>query len=238
VVFALLAVFPKISAFLAVMPRAVIVPSLLFTVTFIIINGLQVITSRLFDPRRTILVGLSIVAGVAVEVLPSIPAMAPVSFRPIIGSSVVFATVVALGLNLLFRIGVKKKAAISMQRDEVTSDALEKFLETQGGIWGARADIVQRAIFGIAHLLDAVVDGPWRSGAITVEAAFDEFNLDVRVTYQGRELKFPSMRPSHDEILADDGAELLAGYMLRQNADRISSASKGDTVTISFHFEH
>lgn len=237
-IFALLGLLPKIAAFLAVMPRAVIVPCLLFTVTFIIINGLQVITSRLFDARRTVLIGLSMVAGIAVEVLPNISAMTPASFRPIVGSSVVFATAVALALNLLFRIGVKRKATLKIEREEVTPQALDAFLEKQGATWGARPDVTRRAIFGVAQLLDAILDGPWHSGPIFIEATFDEFNFDVRVRYKGSQLTFPKVRPTPDEILGDDGAQLLAGYMLRQNADRIASEIKDDMVSILFHFEH
>jgi NCS2 family nucleobase:cation symporter-2 len=48
----LLGLTPKLAALLAVMPRSVMVAALLFAVAFIIINGLQVMTSRLLDSRR------------------------------------------------------------------------------------------------------------------------------------------------------------------------------------------
>ena len=173
-------------------------PALLFTVTFICINGLQVISSRLFDARRTMVVGLSLIAGLAVEVLPSIPALAPASFRPVIGSSVVFATVVSLALNLLFRFGVRKTAMMAIEPAMLAPDTIEDFLERQGGVWGARPDVIKRAIFGVAHLIDALNDGVWERGPLTIEASFDEFNLDIRVIYQGRPIPFPASRLSHE----------------------------------------
>ena len=106
-IFIVLTFFPKLTALLAVMPRAVVVSALLFAITFIIVNGIQVINSRLLDTRRTLVLGLSIVAGVAVEVFPGIAASAPKSIAPMIGSSLVFSTLIALVLNLLFRLGVK-----------------------------------------------------------------------------------------------------------------------------------
>lgn len=238
VIFALLGLLPKISAFLAVMPRAVIVPCLLFTVTFIIINGLQIITSRLFDARRTVLIGLSLVFGIAVEVLPAIPAMAPMSFQPVVGSSVVFATAIAIVLNLVFRIGVTRKATLNVEREAAQAQALEAFLEKQGAVWGARPDVVKRAVFGVAQLVDAILDGPWREGPLAIEASFDEYSFDVRLRYRGAQMTFPKVLPTQDEILADGGVQLLAGYMLRQNADRISSDMKDGLVSILFHYEH
>ena len=113
--FLLLGFFPKLTALLAVMPRSVIVPALLFAVTFIIINGLQVISSRLLDARRTLVLGLSLIAGLAVEVFPSIAAMAPKPLAPLVGSSLVLSTLLALALNLLFRIGVKKTVRLTIE---------------------------------------------------------------------------------------------------------------------------
>jgi NCS2 family nucleobase:cation symporter-2 len=94
--FLLLGFLPKLTALIDVMPLSVIVPALLFAVTFIIINGLQVISSRLLDARRTLVLGLSLIAGLAVEVFPSIAAMAPRPLVPLVGSSLVLSTVLAL----------------------------------------------------------------------------------------------------------------------------------------------
>jgi hypothetical protein len=52
--FLLLGFLPKLAAVLAIMPRSVIISALLFTVAFILINGLQVMLSRLIDARRTL----------------------------------------------------------------------------------------------------------------------------------------------------------------------------------------
>ena len=105
-IFLLLGFFPIVTASLAVMPRPVIVAALLFAVSFIIINGMQVINSRLLDARRTLVIALSILAGVAIEVFPTIAAAAPKGLAPVIGSSLVLSTLTALAHNLLFRIGV------------------------------------------------------------------------------------------------------------------------------------
>jgi NCS2 family nucleobase:cation symporter-2 len=84
-----------------------------------------------------------------------------------------------------------------------------------------------------------VAENCWRSGPIVIEASFDEFNLDVRVSYQGDALEFPDRRPSNEQIRdSNDGARLLAGFMLRRNADRVRSESKNGKVVVHFHFDH
>ena len=142
-------------------------------------------------------------------------------------------------LNLLFRLGIKQKATLQIERDAVDPAAIEAFFLRQGSTWGARPEVVNRANFGTTQLIDAVADHCWREGPLTVSATFDEFNLDVTVSYSGDQIEFPVRRPSIEDIRkTDDGVRLLAGYLLRENADRIQTERKGNQATVRFHFDH
>jgi NCS2 family nucleobase:cation symporter-2 len=239
IIFVLLGLTPKLAALLAIMPRAVMVPALLFAMSFIIINGLQVMTSRLLDARRTLVIGLSITAGSAVEIFPQLAAAAPKPFASLIGSSLAFATLIALLLNLLFRLGIKKTVTLTIDHDDIDPERVEKFFKSSGATWGARPDVVSRATFGVIQLLDAIRETCWRSGAIEISASFDEFNLDLRASYVGEPLEFPERRPSNQEIMASErGATLLAGFMLRRCADRLRSQSRDGRATVFLHYDH
>jgi len=238
-IFLVLGFLPMLPAVLAVMPRPVIVAALLFTVSFIIINGLQVMSSRMLDARRTLVIGLSIVAGTAVEVFPALAATAPKALAPVLSSSLVFSTAIALGLNLLFRLGVRKTLSIALDLSSWKVSQLDDELRKQGAIWGARADVIARVSWAIAQVIDAVAENGWRDGPLVIRTTFDEFNLDVGITYQGEPLEFPEQRPSEDEILeSEGGVRRLAGYMLRHLADRVRSERKGVTAHLEFHFDH
>jgi xanthine permease XanP len=221
------------------MPRSVMLPALLFTIAFIIINGLQVLTSRLFDVRRTLVIGLALIAGVSVEAFPHVATAAPASLAPIIGSSLVTATVTALLLNLVFRIGVRKTARLTLEHGETDHQKIQEFFDTQTAAWGARPDVAKRATFGALQLIDAVVEEFWAGGPVTIETSFDEFNLDVRVLYRGDPPPLPDQRPSNEEIMeSEQGVRLLAGYMLRRNADRVRTDMHDGMARVHFHFDH
>ena len=225
-IFILMGFFPKLPAIFGLMPRPVVVAALLFAVSFVMINGLQIMTSRLLDARRTVIIALSVISGISVEVFPSISASAPPMLLPVVGSSLVLATTFALALNLLFRPGVKKTATLTIEGTAPDPDAVAAFFQTHGAKWGARPDVIKRAVYGTVQLLDAVASEYWREGPIVVGVTFDEFNLDVRVSYNGGQLVFPEQRPTAVQIReSEDGAQLLAGYMLRRNADRVRSES-------------
>jgi NCS2 family nucleobase:cation symporter-2 len=157
----------------------------------------------------------------------------------LVASSLAFSTLIALLLNLLFRIGIRKTVTLSIDHGDIDPEKVEKFFKSNGATWGARPDVVARATFGVIQLLDAVRQNCWRSGPIEVSASFDEFNLDVRASYEGEPLEFPEQRPSNREIVeSENGARLLAGFMLRRCADRIRSQSDGGRTTVFLHYDH
>jgi len=238
-IFILMGFLPKLPALLGQMPRPVIVAALLFAVSFVMINGLQIMTSRLLDARRTLIISLSVIAATAVELFPSIAASSPPMIRSVVGSSLVLGTMTALVLNLLFRIGIRKSAKLEIEGPVFDPDMVQDFFQTQGAKWAARPDIIKRAAYGTIQLIDAVAADYLREGPITIEATFDEFNLDVRIIYAGEEMRFPDVRPSFEQIRdSAEGARLLAGFMLRRNADRIRSESNADRSRVVFHFDH
>jgi NCS2 family nucleobase:cation symporter-2 len=238
-IFVMLSLFPKLAATLAAVPRAVAVAALLFAVSFVIINGLQVIASRLLDARRTLTLGLAFVGGGAVDVFPAVAASAPKALIPVVGSSFVFATMIALVLNVLFRVGVKRTVNLKVEAEVIEPQKIEDFFKLNGAKWGARPDVVTRATFGVIQLIDAVRGEYWRGGALDVKASFDEFNLNVDLAYDGDALQFPEQRPSNKQIReSEDGARLMAGYMLRKCADRLRSQRKDGKAIVHLHYDH
>jgi NCS2 family nucleobase:cation symporter-2 len=235
----LLAFFPKLGAVLNLMPPAVAGSALLFAASFIIVNGFEIMTSRLLDARKTFLIGLSFIAALAVDFYPAAFRGLPTSIAAVIGSSIVLGTLCALILNLLFRLGVRTTRSLLVEPGKVDAVAIEGFMEAQGAAWGARRDVIDRASFNLTQSIETIVEGCNPGGPLTIEASFDEFNLDVRVTYVGPPLELPERRPTNEEIMeSDEGQRRLAGFMLRRQADRVAATHKAGRSTILFHFDH
>ena len=237
-IFVLLAFVPKLAAVLASMPRSIMIAALLFSMVSVIIQGIQIMSSRLLDARRSLTIALAIVAGIAVDIFPAIAQAAPLA-GPLVGSPLVLATVTALGLNLLFRLGVKKKVHLTIAGEDTDPETIESFFARCGRVWGARPEVIGRAIFGVQQLAEIIFENCAPQGPIEMEASFDEFNLDVRVHYQGELLDLPDSRPTDQEIRESaDGVRRLAGFLVRHNADRARASELRGRVTIHFHFDH
>ncbi len=234
-----LAFVPKLGFLFYLMPRPVAGAALVFSSTFIVVNGLEIMTSRLLDARKTLVIGLALVFGLAVEVFPGLLQMLPPAARVALGTSLVLGTLVGLGLNVLFLIGLRRTASMTVQPGAVAPGALEQFLDAQGAAWGARRDVIERAKFNLEQSIETLVSSGVANGPLAVEASFDELNLDVRVSYDGPPLELPEKRPSNEAIMtSDEGERKLAGFMLRRFADRVAVTSKGRRSTILFHFDH
>jgi NCS2 family nucleobase:cation symporter-2 len=235
----LLAFVPKFAAVLASMPRPIMVATLLFSMSSVIIQGIQIMSSRLLDARRSLTIALSIVAGVAVDIFPAIAETTPLAAGPLVGSSLVLATVTALGLNLLFRLGVKRRVVLALTGEPTDPETIETFFARNGRAWGARPEVIGRAVFGVRQLAETIFENCDPDGPLVIEASFDEFNLDVRVHYRGELLELPDTRPTDEEIRESaDGMRRLAGFLVRRNADRARAALVRGRATIDFHFDH
>jgi hypothetical protein len=136
------------------------------------------------------------------------------------GSALVLGTICALGLNAVFRLGLHRTRTIAVDPRHPDPQRVADFLEAQGAAWGARRDVIDRASFNLAQSIETIGDGCDPRGPLEIAASFDEFNLDLRLSYTGAPLVLPETRPSNEEILAsEEGQRKLAGFMLRRFAD-------------------
>ena len=72
-----------------------------------------------------------------------------------------------------------------------------------------------------------------------IQVSFDEFNLDILATYRGQMLELPTIRPDEQELLTDPRAGArLAGYLVRNYADKITAFQEGGPCRIDLHFDH
>jgi NCS2 family nucleobase:cation symporter-2 len=231
-----LAFFPHSAVALAAMPLPVMGAALFFTAAFVFTSGLQMITARMLDARKTMVIGFSFAMAVMADLYHDVLMGVPIVLQPIFGNSLVLGTVCAVVLNLIMRIGVRQRVTIKLAPGGINREAVEQFLLEQGARWAARRDVIRRAMFGVVQVLEVVGDPP---GGVEVEATFDEFNLNVRIRYIGAPLTIPERKPTPQEILAsEDGERLLAGYLLHQSADRINIRGTGGSVEMALHYDH
>jgi len=237
----LLAFVPKLSMIFVIMPATVMGAALVFVAAFMIVTGLQIITSRMMDARKTFVVGVSFIVGFSVDTLPGIYAGAPAMIQPVFSSSLAAAAITALLLNLVFRIGIVKRKVIELEPGTDFSDKIFTFFEKEGGMWGARKEVITRAVSAMTEFMEsATFLGLTREKIRAEVLLFDEYSLDVEMRYVGKPLDLsPTARPTDEDLIADESAlTRLSTYLICRSADGVSTESKDGLCVVRFHFDH
>ena len=234
-----LAFVPKLAVLFAIMPGPVIGALVFFTVCFIIVAGVQILASRMMDARKTFVVGASVALGLSVDMMPGAYRSVPAMLLPAFTSSLSVGTLSALLLNLLFRIGIAQHAKLQIDPRADSSDQIFVFMEKNGGAWGARREVIDRAKSAMNEFIEAVSLLEPNIGRIDADVSFDEFSLDIDMRYEGEPMEFPSARPTEADLLGDERAVVkLAGFLIRNYVDRIKSDRIDGRSRVQFHLEH
>ena len=221
------------------MPAPVIGATLVFAVSFMIVVGIQIITSRMLDTRKMLVVGISIILGLSVDMVPGVYAGVPGWIKPVFSSSLSLATISVVFLNIIFRIGITAARRLVLKPGPDSGQALYDFMDTCGREWGARPEIIARATRVIAELFETCTRSGLAGGNITVDARFDEFNLDMVFGYEGRAPDFSAGPPAIEDILEDETAlPRLSAEIIRRTADRLTCEEKQGKTVVRIHFDH
>src|SRR5262249_9602172 len=140
---------PMAVAAVAALPAPVIGASMFFSSAFVFISGLQMITARLLDARKTIVIGFSFAIAVMADVYHDAFTPVPLALQPIFGNALVLGPVCAVLLNLIMRIGVRKRLTLRLEPGAARPQEAEQLLTEQGAHWAARRDTISRAVFGV-----------------------------------------------------------------------------------------
>ena len=92
-------------------------------------------TLLLIDARKTFVIGISLIFGLSVDLLPDLYVHFH-PFKPLFSSSLALATVSALVLNLVFRLGISQRKQLILAPGVEASGSIVTFMETQGAVWG------------------------------------------------------------------------------------------------------
>lgn len=237
IIIAALAFFPKLAAVLAVMPAPVVGAILIYSACFIVLGGMQLLTSRMLDSRRIFAVGIALLFGLSVDIAPELYRRVPEVVRPLFGSSTALATILVVSLSLLFRVGIAKRIRFEV----VPGDAMEKInsmMEEHGGTWGMRREVVIRAIQAVNEAVNSALAFNPGLERVEISVEFDEFKLGADVLYRGVPIQLAESAPSPESLATDQGIALLSAFMIRQFADRVRIKDQKGVCRVELTFDH
>ncbi|NYT58041.1 purine/pyrimidine permease [Alcaligenaceae bacterium] len=247
----LVAFLPQVSLALTLIPTSVIGAVELYAAAYLIVSGMELIASRAMDARGIFLVGLSFIAGVGTMFLPALADQVPESIQFVAKNGIIVAGLIAIILNLLFQLGTSRRVRLPINQTASSAAQTRQvvdFVESQGASWSARREVVRRAAMAALEAAEALQADPSRQ-LLSIQGSFDEFNLELELSYSGAPLQLNAQAASqHDSLLDFDDADFeaaldkamvgLPGVLLKRMADRISTGSNGKNSYLRLHFDH
>lgn len=240
-----LAFLPAAASLVVLAPEPVIGGILVYTASFMIVAGMELILSRMINMKRTFTVGLSIVIGSSLLIVPRITEQAPEWSQTIVGSALMVGSLCAVALNMLFRIGVKKTASLELSSDHRAAE-ISDFLEHQGKAWGARREVILRAGLAIGEAMEILEEADAIKGPVTLTVRFDEVDVICSLSYEGWKPNLGNReKVDLEALLEDDDEEALEASMMQVStimitrlADRVRAFERKGRANLVLQFEH
>jgi anti-sigma regulatory factor (Ser/Thr protein kinase) len=114
-----------------------------------------------------------------------------------------------------------------------------RFLENQGATWGARQQVIHEAKHILRELIEAVYMHAKTNGPVHIEALFDEYNLNIDVTYKGEPMEFPGSPPTEDELMLDKSSlARMSGFMIQFMAEKVTSTVNSNLCRVTIYITH
>jgi xanthine/uracil permease len=247
---AAVAFMPQVTLALTLIPPPVLGAVELYAAAFLMVSGVELIASRAMDSRGIFMVGLSLAAGMAVMVLPGLAQHAPGPLQALLGNGFIVTGVTAVGLNALFRLGIRQRCELTLAPGAVSANQqITDFVELRGAAWAARRDVVARAAHAALEAYEAIhtEEGRQVSG---LRLHFDEFRLDVDVLHSGPPLLLQAVDPhaaieghafwNDDPQALDQLMQQVSARLLLRLADRVTAVagSANQSARLRLHFQH
>jgi len=233
-----MAFVPPLAKLITHTPAPVIGAVMVYASAFLITSGMELIISRMLDTRRIFMVGCSIIVGIASIQMAELIKQLPQVLYSIAGSPFAIASLCAILLNLLFKIGTSRNASLSVELQLASVPEILSFFEKSGASWGARRQVIQRLENALNELLETMIMMNLADGMMDIQLRFNEQYLDVVVLYSGRPFSFSSTAPVPEQILEDEKQLLhLSGALIRQYADKVVVDKHKDQERIYLRFE-
>jgi NCS2 family nucleobase:cation symporter-2 len=149
------AFIPKYAALFLLLPQAVIGASMVFTSSFMIAGGIQIIASRNVDSRTTYVVEVSLLLGLPREIFPDYFKRAAPVAHLFTGSMMSIGVLSAFLLNLTFRIGATRRVVLEFEKSDKPIAELDRLLRGRVKAWSVAQEVTDRAASTTGQVLQA-----------------------------------------------------------------------------------
>ena len=227
---------PRIAGALLLVPPEVAGPLLVFTSSFMISGGMQIMLSRPLDPRGVYVISISTLLALSESIFPNYYRDLEPMARSLTENPLAFGLGAAVLLTLLFRLGTRHAAETPWDGSAASTARAVAFLEETGKAWKVPAATLAMASAQASQVMALHPPGEAPEGRLRV--AFDGADLDLALRWGRREppvlpQTVPRPPPAGMDIENEESALMLGlrDFLRGLAADRKSvTRRRGDVL--------
>ena len=207
------AMCPKLAMLFVLIPEPIKAATLFYTAGFIMAQGTQLVTARLLDTRRMLIVAFGLSSGIAVAVAPQ----AFVTNVPVLASPLAIGALVAFLMNVLTLPMVSRRAQLAIPLDSETLPKLGDWLRDLAGAWALKPQTGLAAEQSLFELADLLMERGVTS--VTFGARLKEDRIEITLTWEGRPLpERPKFATAADLMGTDEAREGFTVWLATRQA--------------------
>ena len=235
-IYIVLSFIPAVSALVTLLPRPVIGAMILYVISSIMVAGIEVMLSRMIDSRKLFVIGLPMMVAIAFGFVPQLQQDVPNMLQPLVASPLTTATILAIILNMLFQIGVKKHLGIHGVLDNTLLSTIDQQLHDKGAEWGAVPSTIVRARKVCAELVELLKHIHLDNKQLQLNVSYDDLGLQGELIYYGQAVNFDGeVGSAVMDARGGNANKLLAIQAAKLHTDTLAARKKGDTQVLSFN---
>jgi xanthine/uracil permease len=236
---------PVVVTFLVTLPQPVLGAIQVYAAAYLITSGMEMVCGRALDSRGVFMVGTALVVAMGFTLVPRAHDLLPEGLQPLADSTMVSGGVVAVLLNLIFRMGTRSKVRLILSEEQASNTRqLADLVEMQCARWSTRRDVAQRATLSIMEGAEALAMRGRK--LLALEGAFDEYNLTLCLVHKGTPLELAAREPvdlqralDGDDADFEASVNALSSVMLRNLANKVRAEERKDGSSgLELYFEH
>jgi NCS2 family nucleobase:cation symporter-2 len=183
-ILALFGLSPKLSGLFLLVPQEIAGSLLVFTASFMITGGMQIMLSRPAGTRGVYVIGVSTLLALSENVFPNyFRDLSPIA-RSLASSPLALGLTAAIVLTLVFRFGARQRAETPWRAAEGAVAAIG-LVQDKAREWKVADDIAAAAISQTRSVLDFILREDVRRTEGILRASFNGVELRIDIAYEG-----------------------------------------------------
>jgi NCS2 family nucleobase:cation symporter-2 len=194
------ALCPKLAMLFVLLPEPIKAAMLFYVAGFIMAQSCQLITARLLDTRRTLIVSFGLCSGIAVAVAPQ----AFIVAVPVLASALSVGAICAFVMNLVTLPLVSRRATLSVPMDGRALEAISDWFRQLAGAWALKPMTEGAAEQSLCELVDLLFERGTRT--LDLAARLAEDRIEITMKWTGEALPDPPKIATAQDLMGSDEA--------------------------------